>query len=89
MYPTIHAGLPFIVSLLTRLCDPLHSFIYMSTTMATGSTSNITTQWTFRDGRDYVLSLTTTEMPNTISVWISDKITGEEWIGSFDDNGKK
>lgn len=54
----------------------------------TGSASNLTTQWTFRDGRDYVLSLTTTEVPSTISFWISDKITGEEWTGCYDENCK-
>lgn len=55
----------------------------------TGSASNLTTQWTFRDGRDYVLSLTTTEVPSTISFWISDKITGEEWTGCYDENCKR
>ncbi|CAL8074823.1 unnamed protein product [Orchesella dallaii] len=53
----------------------------------TAASSNITTHWTFRDGRDYLLSLTTTETPNTVSFWISDKITGEEWTGCYDENG--
>lgn len=48
---------------------------------------NITTPWTFKDGRDYVLSLTVMEHPSlntSLSIKLSDKITAEEWSCSYD-----
>jgi len=46
--------------------------------------NNIETPWTFRDGRENVVTLSTSDNPRSVSLRITDKITAEEWTCNYD-----
>ena len=45
---------------------------------------SVVTPWSFRDGREYIVSVSVNEKPKSIGILISDKITAEEWSCHYD-----
>jgi len=49
---------------------------------------SIITPWSFRDGKDYIITFTVNGHPSSLSLKVADKITAEEWTCSYDDKCK-
>ena len=47
-------------------------------------TSHLASPWRFRDGNEYLVSLSISDKPKWASISLQDKITAEEWSGQFD-----